>query len=392
MSSHYDVIIIGSGIVGLTLAALLQKNNFITAIVESKSPEKQSDTLTARVSAIHRHSQQLLTYLDVWKNIPEKLRALLNHMFIWDHAQNTIDFDNDGEPIAWIVNNHAISEALLEKYHGDYFCPDAPVHFSQNTLTLRSGKKLTADIIVGADGADSWVRRQMPITMKTRSYEQKSIIAVIETEQPHQHCAYQKFLTTGPVALLPLSHPHHTALVWSADDAVSDQLMRESDQVFSESLTKALDCRLGNLTSISPRSQFPLVMRHVKEYAYDRFVLAGDAAHTIHPLAGLGVNLGLMDVACLTQVLCDARLLKKPLYDQLALRKYTRWRKAENTGTLLAMRGLQTFFALDSKMFNAIRGLGLTVIDRCASIKECLMTCAMGSDCELPMYLKETQR
>ncbi|OGT53775.1 MAG: hypothetical protein A3E84_02085 [Gammaproteobacteria bacterium RIFCSPHIGHO2_12_FULL_42_13] len=385
---HYDVIIVGSGMVGLTLANLLQKNQFSVCIIEASPQQAVTETLTARVSAIHPHSRRLLQYLNCWEEIPENFRAIVKAMHVWDHTHNAIDFDNEGDPLAWIVNNHAMVEALREKYTGDYICPDVPQYFSNNTLILQSGKKLSAELIVGADGAHSWVRKQMCIAVNTKSYDQKSIIAVIASEKPHENIAYQHFLKTGPVALLPLSHAYQTALVWSADTAYSDNLMKLSEEKFSYELTRALAYRLGELRSISERSQFTLTMRHAKEYGENCFVLVGDAAHTIHPLAGLGVNLGLMDVACLSQVLCDARDQNKTLCDYTVLRRYTRWRKAENTPVLLAMRGLQTFFALDWNLTNVLRGLGMASIDHFSFIKKYLIRCATGSEIELPLFLQ----
>ena len=384
------IAIIGGGIVGLTLANILQKHHFPVCVIESAPQKPVENTLTARVSALHFYSKRLLQYLQCWDDIPENLRTPVNAMHVWDHAHHTIDFDNDGDPMAWIVNNHAIVEALRKNYHGELICPDAPMQFSDNTLTLQSGKKISAALVVGADGANSWVRKQMPITVTTRAYHQKSIIAVIESNKPHLQRAYQRFLKTGPVALLPLSHPHYTALVWSAENAVSDTMMQKADADFSEALTKALEYRLGKLRCISKRSQFTLTMRHAKEYADDRFVLVGDAAHTLHPLAGLGVNLGLMDAACLVDVFMEAQNQHKLLWDPATLRRYTRWRKAGNTDILLAMRGLQNIFALDSRSMNAVRGLGLTAIDRCDFIKKYLVRCALGNEKDLPTFLHRT--
>lgn len=380
------ITIVGGGIVGLTLASILAKNEFSVKVIESKIPELSfgKNDYTARVSAIHLTSAKLFHYLD--------LSALLNHsaplyaMEIWDHTQNAhLHFDSrdvNEIQMGFIIENRAIVKALWEKLKQDarieILCPHTP-----NKSLLEKN-----DLIIGADGAHSWVREQMPIKIQERAYQQKAIIAVIESEKAHNHCAHQKFLSTGPVALLPLVNSHHTALVWSADNAISDALMEQSIDDFSSELTKALNFKLGKLKSITPRSQFALTMRHAEEYASENFALVGDAAHTIHPLAGLGVNLGLMDAACLAQVLIEARANKKSLGDLRTLRRYTRWRKAENTPVICAMRGLQEIFAIDQNTFNFVRSFGINTIDQCRPIKNQLMRIAMGQSNDLPQLLQ----
>ncbi|MCX7125845.1 MAG: FAD-dependent monooxygenase [Gammaproteobacteria bacterium] len=322
MIKSYDTIIIGGGIVGLSLAALLAKNNFSVALIESKTPELiwDENDLTARVSAIHNTSKKLFDYLDVWTLFKKKSYAPLKEMEIWDHTQNAhIHFnsrDVDEDQMGWIVDNREIIKKLWEKLHHecevDFYCPNKPIQYANKILTLDNNQSLKTDLIIGADGAHSWVREQMPVTLQSRSYQQKAIIAAIESQHPHDNIAYQKFLSTGPVALLPLFQANHTALVWSADDLISDELMKKSQDDFARTLTEGLDFKLGKLKIISARSQFPLTMRHADDYVSENCALVGDAAHTIHPLAGLGVNLGLMDAAGLMQTLIDA-----PIKNQL---------------------------------------------------------------------------
>lgn len=379
-----DITIVGGGIVGLSLAALLVKNDFSVSIIESKSFEFNETDLTARVSAIHLTSAKLFEYL----NLSEitKNSAPLREMTIWDHTQNAhLHFDSrdaDETQMGFIVENRFMIRKLYEKLIQDkratFFCPAKPTEFEFKKNNL----------IVGADGANSWVREQMPIKLTTRSYQQKSIIAVIESELPHDNIAYQKFLISGPAALLPLKNKNHTALVWSADNDISDALMAKTDADFSEALTQALDFKLGKLKMISDRSQFSLTMRHADDYVSDHFALVGDAAHTIHPLAGLGVNLGLMDAACLAQVLIDARDHKKPLNDLRTLRRYARWRKADNTAVICTMRALQEMFAINYPSFNTLRSLSVNAIDQCTLIKSKIMQMAMGQSKDLPDFLQ----
>lgn len=397
MSNHYDVVIVGGGIVGLTAAALLVKNNFSVALIEANSFPLFNNTLTARVSAIHATSQKLFSHLGVWELIA-KSASPLQKMEIWDHTQqNTLHFDSSDihkTEMGWIADNAAMIDALQHSLRGqiDLYCPNSVALFAREKnrimLTLDNQKIIFADLVVGADGAHSVVREQMGVQMATHAYQQKAIIAVIETEKKHCHTAYQKFLTTGPVALLPLCNLQHTALVWSADHAVSDALMKKTQGEFSDALMQALDFKLGKLTLLTERRQFTLTMRHVDDYVTNQFALIGDAAHTIHPLAGLGVNLGLMDAACLTEILMQARIAKKPLEDLRYLRRYSRWRKSENTPIIASMQALKTIFALDQSPINFLRSLGIHTVDRCGAIKDHLMKVAMGESSTLPEFLK----
>ncbi|EKD45043.1 MAG: ubiquinone biosynthesis hydroxylase, UbiH/UbiF/VisC/COQ6 family [uncultured bacterium] len=290
-------------------------------------------------------------------------------MHIWDHAQLAhLDFDaaDIGETqMGWIVENRAIVNALRKKLTGviNFYCPNQPVGYEKNILILKNHQKIPCEFVIGADGANSWVRQQMNIDCQERSYQQKAIIAVIQSELPHQHTAIQKFLTTGPAALLPLHDQHHTALVWSSDNIVSDEHMKKTDTQFEQALSAALDFKLGKLKLISTRKQFPLMMRHVTEYAKNNFILAGDAAHTIHPLAGLGVNLGLFDAALLTDVLTQ----------QKSLRSYTRAAKANHVPIIAAMRLLQEIFSYQQKSINHIRSVGVTALNQFHFLKNILM-------------------
>lgn len=396
--NKYDIIIIGGGIVGLTLAALLSQHDFAVAVVEAKELPPNENTLTARVSAIHATSQKLFGYLNAWELLKNNATPL-QEMKIWDHTQNAhLHFDSkeiDKTEMGWIIENNAMIDALksILQEKVDFYCPNFPTQYvrenNQIVLTLNTDDNISAGLIVGADGAYSTVRTQMAVKLQTRSYQQKAIIGVIESQHEHNHTAYQKFLTTGPVALLPLKNSHHTALVWSADDVISDELMKKTQDEFNNALTSALDFKLGKLALMTERQQFSLTMRHADNYVSENYALVGDAAHTIHPLAGLGVNLGLMDIACLTQILTDARLEKKSLGDLRVLRRYARSRKSENTPVIAAMRGLKEMFAMDSFFMNMIRGFGVNAVDQCSPIKQCLMKIAMGDSKDLPDFLRK---
>lgn len=400
--SHHPIVIVGGSMVGLTLAALLAKNHFDVTVVESQPYDFSEYILSARVSAIHLTSKKIFAQLGLWETL-EQHAAPLQEMKIWDHTQNAqLHFDSrdiQELQMGWIVDNaritHALFEHLQHNKHVTFLCPAKPVDLTHQdntlSLTLDNNQIIKTDLLIGADGAHSWVRDNMHIPLKTRDYFHKAIIAVIESQHAHQQCAYQKFLKTGPVALLPLQQTHHTALVWSADHSASDALMQQSPDEFNRSLTEALDFKLGKLKAITERKQFSLVMRHAENYATQNCVLVGDAAHTIHPLAGLGVNLGLLDAAVLTQTLVDARNKHKPIYDDRVLQQYARQRKSDNTDVIIAMRGLKELFEIDTPFFNVVRSSGVNFVNGCSLVKNYLMRIAAGQCDELPVFLQENQ-
>lgn len=402
MTQKYNIIIIGGGMIGLSLAALLAKHHFTIAIVESKEPtlDWPKAQMTARVSAIHLSSKKLLQYLNLWQHINPNTYAPLKKMTVWDYAGAQLQFDSaevNANEMGYIIENRVITKALWEHLKNntdvDCFEPNTPESLSiENNLavlTLNNKSQLQADVIVGADGANSWVRQQMPVTLNERPYFHKAITAVIKTEKPHQNCAYQKFLETGPVALLPLAKPNYSALVWSANHEFSDHLMSLSKEDFNQLLTNAQDHKLGKISTCSDRAEFTLTMRHAKEYVSQHCALIGDAAHTIHPLAGQGANLGFMDAACLAQTLIDAKKTGKSLGDKQTLRRYTRWRKADNTLMIATMRGLQNLFGCNQPSVNAVRSIGVNTVNQNTMIKNHLMKTAMGISDDLPNFLNQ---
>lgn len=382
---NYDAIIIGGGMVGLTLAALLIKNNFSVAVIEESDHQRDDAPYTARASAIHANSAKLFQALNCWQDMPH---TPIEHMTIWDHThQCQLTFDHD--ETAWIVENRDIIAATKKLLASvDFYTNCKPIDFAESLLTLNDHTTLKTDILIGADGAHSWVRQYLQIGSQQKSYEHKAIVAVIESELPHRNGAYQQFLKTGPVALLPLSKPNLNALVWSADNPISDDLMRMSVDDFSKALTEALDHKLGKLTAITARQQFPLVMRHAENYVAPNVALVGDAAHTIHPLAGLGVNLGLMDAAALSDILCNMRKEKKPLGYYRGLRKYARWRKAENTSIMTMMRFFKEIFAINQPMANILRSTAVNTLNQSDALKNYILKCAAGRQDTLPSFLK----
>jgi len=401
-SKKTEIIIIGGGMVGLSLAAVLLKMQFTVTVVESKEPllNWEATDYDARVSAINIASYRFLNYIDVWSDLREMCVAPLERMLVWDAlGGGEIQFDAaevNKESLGYIVENREIVRALWKKLSKDanckllFPCKPEQVNVDDKGVHLQcdNGKTITADVIVGADGAHSWLRHQMPADMVEKPYQQHALVAVIKTEKPHERRALQPFLKTGPLGVLPLSDPYQISIVWSTNPTHADKLSSMPIEDFNRALTNALDSRLGNMSCLSERRVIPLIMRHAQHYVSERMVLVGDAAHTIHPLAGQGVNLGFMDAACLAETLREAKEKKRDIGSKNVLRRYERWRKGDNTLMLLAMRGFKECFSEQSPLWVTLRSFGLNATNRSSCMKKYAMQVALNHSDDLPRWLK----
>ena len=250
------------------------------------------------------------------------------------------------------------------------------------TLTLDDGRVLQSALVVAADGANSKVRRLLDIEMREWDYDHQAIVCTVATEKSHQHTARQRFLPEGPLAFLPLADAsngqQYCSIVWSAIPEYAEELMQMDDQHFSAALGRAFEHTLGDITSVSRRLSFPLRQRHAVDYVKPGLALVGDAAHTIHPLAGQGVNLGLMDVKVLSEELLRARRRQLDIGSQLVLGRYQRRRKAANLGMMAGMEGFKRLFERPSLPVRWARNTGMRWLDKALPLKHQVMRRAMG--------------
>lgn len=395
------VIIIGGGIVGLTCAAILAKENIHVTVIETNEPELDwaKIALTPRVSAINMASYRIFENLNLWSMSNKDSLSPLRHIEVWDNiggGKITFDSADIGKgQLGYIVENREIIRLLwneLKKQSNvDLYCPESAkkIISEKDSMILELSKKtLKTKLLIGADGANSWVRTQMNIACKENPYYQKAIIAAIKTEKPHHHSALQVFLNDGILAALPLAFDHHMAIVWSLplDEAEKMSLMPAENVVLK--MKNAFGVKLGKIELLSPLQSFPLIMRHAENYVKPRMALIGDAAHSIHPLAGQGVNLGLLDAACLSQCIVKARQDQKDIGSLRVLREYERWRKGSNCAMLWAMRGFKEVFGSHSPLVAQIRNLGLNFTDNTHFLKNFFMRYAMGNVSDLPDLAK----
>lgn len=430
---HYDVIIVGAGMVGATLACALAgaagTANLRIAVLEAQalpdgaaSASHDIDDIDLRVSAITHASQRIFTAVGAWPGMAARRMGAFREMHVWEEGDSTpgltrhpapynaeIHFDSAdiGEnTLGHIIENRVIQGALLDRLRS--FCNITllcPARVASLAITgaaaqvgLDDGRQLTATLVVGADGAHSKVRQLAGITTWGWSYGQKGVVATVKTGLSHRETAWQRFLPRGPVAFLPL-HDGRCSIVWSTTLEHADALMAMDEPLFLAALKQAFGDKLGNMSaitashgSIAPsRAAFPLHLQHASAYTAPRLALIGDAAHTLHPLAGQGVNLGVLDAATLAEVILDAYDSDNDIGAHRVLRRYERWRKSDNLAMLAIMDGFKRLFSNDSPPLRWLRTRGLRLTHHLPPVKNLIMRQAMGLTGDLPKLARQVQ-
>lgn len=385
----YEVVIAGGGMVGATLAHLLAQVGKQVAVIEAQGTTAlaKDAPYELRVSALSRQTQRTLEKIGAWRAIKACRVSAYESMFVWDATgTGEIRFDaaDLGEAnLGHIVENRVVQwslESLAQTNDQiDWFCSQRLSEFecddAQVTITLADGSVLHAKLLVGADGAMSQVRQQAGIAIDREDYGQRGLVAVIQTAHSHEWTAWQRFMPTGPLAFLPLADEHHCSIVWSLPADRADAMVNLSTDRFNQQLAEALDYRLGEVKLVSERGAFPLKGMHAERYIGQRVALVGDAAHTIHPLAGQGVNLGIKDAVALAEQVIAAT---NDLGSQKVLRRYERARKADNVMTQKAMEGFKLLFGNDMAAWRMLRNQGLNLVNQNGWVKNNLVKHAMG--------------
>ncbi|AJQ54285.1 oxidoreductase [Aeromonas hydrophila] len=398
---NVDVVIVGGGMVGLGLAAALKGSALKVAVVEGQLPASELDEAPDnRVSALSLASQHILQQVGAWRGIEARRLQPYMQMEVWEQDSfGRIAFDAASlrQPeLGHIVENRVIQLALLEAIlDGDNIQLLSPARASclqsgeaGSLLLLEDGRALSAKLVVAADGAHSWVRRQADIPLTSWDYGHHALVATVRCAEPHEAVARQIFTPEGPLAFLPLWQPDLCSIVWSVPAARAEALCQCDEEQFNRQLTTAFDGRLGLCKVEGARSAIPLTARYARDFARERLVLVGDAAHTIHPLAGQGVNLGLLDAAALAEQILRNQAAGKDIGRLANLRGYERWRKSEAASMLAAMEGLKRLFAGANPLKKLVRGAGLCAFDLLTPLKQSVIRAAMGLEGELPALAK----
>lgn len=404
----FDLIVVGAGMVGSALASALQSSRLHIALVDAGELPMQVPPSTAtsgyspRVSALSAASQALLENLDAWSRLPAAAPCAYQQMRVWD-AQGTAELafaatDLAETRLGHIVENCHIQSALQQSIDPRRvsLCGQARVttlvrESGHWRLNLADGRELRAPLIVAADGARSRIRELAGMATREWDYLHHAVVTTVQTREPHQATAWQSFLPSGPLAFLPLPErdgKHYCSIVWSLLPALADDIMALDDAAFCARLTTAFDARLGPVLATDQRHRIALRQRHAKRYVMPGLALIGDAAHSIHPLAGQGVNLGLLDVAVLADVLLAARQRGESLADLAVLQRYERRRMGDNLAMMAAMEGLQRLFHADALPLRWLRNAGMQWVDRHGLLKNRLMRQAMGLQGGLPLLAR----
>jgi 2-polyprenylphenol 6-hydroxylase len=407
----FDVVIVGGGPVGACAGALLARGagagrGLSVALLEPRAPAPAAASAASaasavaapdvRVVALSRASEHVLTHAGAWARIRGPRLSPYERMRIWhesvapaSEAVLVFDAADVGEPnLGYIVENRLLQRALLESFveAGGHIEPAAldSVEIADAQVTVATaGGRLAARLVVGADGAQSALRAAVGLSAEVSSYRQTAIVATVRTARPHESTAWQRFLRNGTLAFLPLADGT-SSLVWSADEELAANLLLLGDAAFAAELDRASDLALGETRLVSERFSFPLQRLAAPRYVSPRVALLGDAAHVVHPLAGQGVNLGLLDAAALAQQVAAAVAAREDPGALGVLRSYERWRKSEVAAMAAAIDAFDRLLAHGTGPVARLARHGLSWVNRSQELRRFFIRRALGVSGELP--------
>ena len=403
---QFDVIVIGGGVAGASLSLALSDCALNIALIDKRSLEPEalvpSCSFSPKVSALTQASVNLFKNIHVWPDVSAIRVCPYRCMKVWD-AEGTggVEFGSESamsKVIGHIVENNILRNALLaslKKTRVSLYQSESNLNFylddSQGIVTLADETELQGKLLVAADGAESQLRAAANIPLSQKDYMHHAIVTTVETARYHQDTAWQVFLDDGPLAFLPLpslNNKHYCSIVWSLVPKQAEKVIKLTNQEFCNQLERAFEQKLGKLICTESRFCFPLRERHAQKYYRNNVVLIGDAAHSIHPLAGQGMNLGLMDVAVLVEELKRAVKRSDNIAGSHILNRYQRRREGHNLTMMLAMRGFQKMFSSNNIAVRWLRNTGLKTVNQIPMLKEAIISQAMGITGDLPKLVR----
>ena len=403
----YDVAIGGGGFVGRTLALALAKlapQGFRVALIDAEAPRNDTCVIEdPRALALSASTKKLLDVLGVWPEIAPKAQAILS-IHITDSPLDAelrphfLGFDDElksGEPGAYLVEHGALSRSLenavAQERAIEMFVPATVTDYATSTFAITAklahGDAISARLLVAADGKRSRLRERAGIKCVAWSYPQIGIVTTVAHRRPHGGRAVQHFLPAGPFAMLPLTG-NRCSIVWTEGALRGAEIMALDEASFTAELAARFGAKLGAITLAGPRQSFPLELQIARSFIDDRLALIGDAAHVVHPLAGLGLNIGMRDVAVLAEIIIEETRLGLDIGAAPGLERYQRWRRFDSALSAAVMDGLNWLFSNDSAPLRALRDLGLGLVDRTPPLKRFLVREAAGETGNVPRLLK----
>ncbi|HEX5282164.1 MAG TPA: UbiH/UbiF/VisC/COQ6 family ubiquinone biosynthesis hydroxylase [Micropepsaceae bacterium] len=398
-----DIAIAGGGMAGMTLALAFAKAGLSVCLVDRLSPaEMSSEAFDGRVSALAYSSVRMMRALDLWR-LMETHAQPITQILVNEGRRNghalpfSLHFDHHeiGEPLGHIVENRHIRQALLAAIAGQpnlRFMSGVAVNRltvgeQDAVIELSSGTDIVAKLVVAAEGRDCALRDAQGIGTVAWDYDQLGLVTTVEHEYPHGGVAYEQFLPTGPFAILPMTG-NRSSLVWTENTSEARRILSLPSAGFAAELAASFGAHLGEIAATGPVWSYPLKLQLARSYVKHRFALVGDAAHTIHPLAGQGFNLGLKDVAALAECVLDAARLGTDYGDEIVLRRYERWRRFDSTLLAAVTDSMNRLFSNDILPLRLVRDLGLGIVDQIAPLRRILMRHAGGDLGTLPRLLR----
>jgi len=389
----YDICISGGGMVGLTSALLLAKAGFSVLVLEkhqTRLPVKEQ-AWDLRCSAITLASQTILESIDAWPKDNDRIQAY-DAIQLWEQGCAAIDFKAQAlalPALGYVIENNLVLQALLANVSNEplmtYRAPAFLLNFTAGTmgweLTVNDNeliKNLSCRLLIGADGADSPLRKSMHLEQSGWAYDCAAMISHVQTNLPHQNMAYQCFTPDGPLAFLPLADKHRCSIVWSVEQNRAQELQSLNDDDFSLELGRNFEFRLGAIEQVASRHSFPLALRYAKKRVLEGIALVGESAQVLHPMAGQGLNLGIIDAWKLTQILIQAKNNHWDFGSYKVLRQYERWAKGRLLSLGLLTEGLHRLYQTSSPSLIQARRLGLRLFNQQSFLKHFCMEYAAG--------------
>ena len=400
-----DVIIFGGGMIGLALASALDSSGLSAIIVDPADPAPRSGAaFDGRTSAVSSSSMRMLQTIGVTDHLKEP-GCPIRRISVADGLKpGGLHFDpDDDEPLGWMHENRNLRAALQARAEAGTNSwllwksriADVDRGDHRVVVSLEDGRKLSAPLLIAADGRNSPMREAAGIRVARWRYDHQAIVSVLGHEREHDHVAYEIFYPTGPFALLPMTDAandqgggHRSAIVWSVPRQDAAGWLALSDEDFAGEAQAAMGGFLGKIAMLAPRSSYPLGFHHAAQITDRRLALAGDAAHAIHPIAGQGLNLGFRDVAALAQVLVEGGRLGLDLGDRQLLDRYQRWRSLDSLSVAFATDSLTRVYGVPGRTASAVRRFGMGLIERISPIRNRLMNEARGTSGDLPLLLR----